>query len=130
MMTLQAINRPSVKDYLARHEEKLRGFVSISKIPATLIQDAMLYALFPGGKRLRPLLIYACGELLNLPIDCLDIMAAAVEMIHAYSLIHDDLPAMDNDDLRRGRPTCHRAFDEATAILVGDGLQALAVEIL
>jgi farnesyl diphosphate synthase len=90
----------------------------------------MHYAVLGGGKRVRPLLMYAAGELLGLPPERLDGPAAAVEIIHAYSLVHDDLPAMDNDDLRRGRPTCHKAFDEATAILAGDALQVLAFAIL
>jgi farnesyl diphosphate synthase len=90
----------------------------------------MRYAVLGGGKRLRPLLIYATGETLGLPSERLDGPAAAVEIIHAYSLIHDDLPAMDDDDLRRGRATCHKAFDEATAILAGDALQVLAFLIL
>jgi len=82
------------------------------------------------GKRLRPALVYATGEAVGGPLAALDRPACAVEMIHAYSLVHDDLPAMDDDDLRRGQPTCHRAFDEATAILAGDALQALAFEML
>ncbi|WP_028081350.1 polyprenyl synthetase family protein [Solimonas soli] len=96
--------------------------------PARL-HEAMRYA-SDGGKRLRPLLIYAAGETLGLPARALDAPACAVEMIHVYSLVHDDLPAMDDDDLRRGRPTTHKAYDEATAILVGDGLQALAFHVL
>ena len=83
-----------------------------------------------GGKRVRPVLVYAAGKALNVAPEQLDACACAVEIIHAYSLIHDDLPAMDNDDLRRGRPTCHKAYDDATAILAGDALQALAFEIL
>jgi farnesyl diphosphate synthase len=83
-----------------------------------------------GGKRVRPLLAYASGELVGASEDALDAVAASVELIHAYSLVHDDLPAMDDDDLRRGRPTTHRQFDEATAILAGDALQALAFEVL
>jgi farnesyl diphosphate synthase len=83
-----------------------------------------------SGKRLRPILVYSTGEALGAAADRLDAPAAAVELIHGYSLIHDDLPAMDDDDLRRGRPTCHRAFDEATAILAGDALQLLAFQIL
>ena len=90
----------------------------------------MRYSVLGGGKRIRPILVYATGEALGLNPQTLDGPACAVELIHAYSLIHDDLPAMDNDDLRRGKPTCHRAFDEATAILAGDGLQALAFYIL
>lgn len=82
------------------------------------------------GKRLRPFLVYAVGEMFNVPVANLDVPAAAIECIHAYSLIHDDLPAMDNDDLRRGKPTCHIEFGEANAILAGDALQTLAFEIL
>ena len=100
-----------------------------SREPVTL-HCAMRYASLDGGKRFRPVLVYAAGRALGVPEERLDPVAAAVELIHAYSLIHDDLPAMDDDDLRRGRPTCHRAFDEATAILAGDALQALAFEIL
>ena len=92
------------------------------------LADAMRYAVLGGGKRIRPRLVYASGRLAGAPIDVLDHAAAAVELIHAYSLIHDDLPAMDDDDLRRGRPTVHVAFDEATAILAGDALQTLAFE--
>jgi farnesyl diphosphate synthase len=98
-------------------------------MPARL-QSAMEYAVLGSGKRIRPLLAYASGELCGLQPHAVDSIAAAVELVHAYSLIHDDLPSMDNDDLRRGRPTTHRAFDEATAILAGDALQALAFEIL
>jgi geranylgeranyl pyrophosphate synthase len=91
---------------------------------------AMRYALLNGGKRLRPQLVYASAEALGLEATRLDAAACAVEMIHSYSLVHDDLPSMDDDDLRRGRPTLHLAFDEATAILAGDALQALAFEAL
>jgi len=95
------------------------------------LQQAMRYSVIGGGgKRVRPVLVYAAGQALDVPPQQLDAPACAVEIIHAYSLIHDDLPAMDDDDLRRGRPTCHRAYDEATAILAGDALQALAFEIL
>jgi len=90
----------------------------------------MRYSTLGGGKRLRPALVYLVGESLGAPLTNLDAPAAAVELIHVYSLVHDDLPAMDDDDLRRGRPTCHRAYDEATAILVGDALQALAFSVL
>jgi farnesyl diphosphate synthase/geranylgeranyl diphosphate synthase type II len=90
----------------------------------------MRYAALAGGKRFRPVLVFAAGKALGLEPDRLNPVAAAIELIHAYSLIHDDLPAMDDDDLRRGRPTCHRAFGEATAILAGDALQALAFEVL
>ncbi len=98
-------------------------------LPQTLHQ-AMRYSVLNGGKRTRPLLTYATGQALGLNEDVLDAQACAVEFIHVYSLIHDDLPAMDNDDLRRGKPTCHKAFDEATAILAGDALQALAFDVL
>ncbi|WP_413734901.1 (2E,6E)-farnesyl diphosphate synthase [Sodalis sp. RH21] len=92
--------------------------------------QAMRHGALLGGKRLRPFLVYRTGELFGLPPDVLDAPAAAVECIHAYSLIHDDLPAMDNDDLRRGQPTCHIKFGETTAILAGDALQTLAFSIL
>ncbi|MCR9192322.1 MAG: polyprenyl synthetase family protein [Gammaproteobacteria bacterium] len=119
-----------LQQYKERHECVLHGLITATPIPAPRLKEALNYTLFPGGKRLRPLLVYACGILGAVPVESLDIIAAAIEIMHAYSLVHDDLPAMDNDDLRRGRPTCHRAFDEATAILVGDGLQTLAIEML
>lgn len=96
----------------------------------TLLHRAMRYSALAGGKRFRPVLVYATGRALGLSEAELDPVAVAIEIIHAYSLIHDDLPAMDDDDLRRGRPTSHKAFDEATAILAGDALQALAFEVL
>lgn len=92
--------------------------------------DAMRYSLLLGGKRVRPFLVYAVGRMLGATDADLDGPAAAIECLHTYSLIHDDLPAMDDDDLRRGKPTCHKAYDEATAILAGDALQALAFELL
>lgn len=98
--------------------------------PEHKLAQAIRYSVMGDGKRIRPAMVYAAGEAIGAATDLMDIPACAVEMIHAYSLIHDDLPAMDNDDLRRGRPTCHKAFDEATAILAGDALQALAYEIL
>ncbi len=99
--------------------------------PEHNLAEAIRYSVLGGsGKRIRPAMVYAAGEAIGVDSASLDAPACAVEMIHAYSLIHDDLPAMDNDDLRRGRATCHRAFDEATAILAGDALQALAYEIL
>ncbi|WP_235602915.1 polyprenyl synthetase family protein [Piscirickettsia litoralis] len=100
-----------------------------ASIEDSLLKQAMQYSL-AGGKRIRPLLVYATGQALNLPIEKLHPCASAIEMVHVYSLIHDDLPAMDNDDLRRGRPTCHKAFDEPTAILAGSALQMLAIEQL
>lgn len=96
----------------------------------TCLVEAMQYSVFNGGKRVRPLLVYATGNALGYSSDRLDAPAAAIELIHCYSLIHDDLPDMDNDDLRRGKPTCHKAYDVATAILAGDALQALAFQIL
>ncbi len=92
--------------------------------------EAMRYVVLNGGKRIRPLLVYATGEALGASTALLDAPAAALELIHCYSLVHDDLPAMDNDDLRRGKPTCHKAFDEATAILTGDALLTLAFTVL
>ncbi len=97
--------------------------------PMPLI-EVVSYALLSGGKRIRPLLSYATAEALNIDLNRADYIAASIEMIHAYSLIHDDLPSMDDDDIRRGMPTCHIKFDEASAILAGDALQAMAFEIL
>ena len=94
------------------------------------LRQAMRYGVLNGGKRVRAILVYSAGRALEAPDAYLDVPAMAVELIHAYSLIHDDLPCMDDDDLRRGQPTCHRAFDEATALLAGDALQTLAFEVL
>jgi farnesyl diphosphate synthase len=114
----------------ARVEAALaRQLPAADSIPARL-HDAMRYATLGGGKRVRPLLAFAAGELTGATPDKLDTVACAVELIHAYSLVHDDLPCMDDDVLRRGRPTCHVEFDEATALLVGDSLQTLAFELL
>ena len=98
--------------------------------PPLELHRAMRYAVLGGGKRLRPVLVYATGNAFEAAPEALDSSACAVEIIHAYSLVHDDLPAMDDDDLRRGRPTCHVVFGEAMAILAGDALQALAFEVL
>jgi farnesyl diphosphate synthase len=100
-----------------------------SQVPARL-HEAMRYAALDGGKRVRPLLAFAAGELFDAPRDAIERAAAAVEMIHVYSLVHDDMPCMDDDDLRRGKPTVHRRYDEAAALLVGDALQAQAFEVL
>jgi farnesyl diphosphate synthase len=116
--------------YLARVEHALENWLPPPDRKPQGLHQAMRYAVLGGGKRLRPVLIYATGETLGLPPERLDGPATAVEMIHAYSLVHDDLPAMDDDDLRRGRPTCHKAFGEARAILAGDALQALAFSVL
>jgi geranylgeranyl diphosphate synthase, type II len=119
----QSYDRDRVEDVLRRSLPP-RG-----REPARL-HEAMHYAALGEGKRIRPLLVYATGAAVGVGEESLDAAAAAVELIHAYSLVHDDLPAMDDDDLRRGRPTTHRAFDEATAILAGDALQVLAFDLL
>ena len=119
-----------VPDYTTRIEKILDRWLPPADKRPERLHSAMRYAVLGGGKRMRPLLIYAVGETLSVPPERLDGPAAAVEIIHAYSLIHDDLPAMDDDALRRGRPTCHIAYDEATAILAGDALQVLAFTIL
>ena len=100
-----------------------------AQAPARL-HEAMRYVTLDGGKRVRASLVYAAGAAVGAPDNALDVPACAVELIHAYSLVHDDLPCMDDDDLRRGKPTCHKAYDEATALLAGDALQSLAFEIL
>ena len=116
--------------YQARVEAALDARLPRADQRPERLHAAMRYSALQGGKRVRPALVYATGELLGVPLEVLDAPAAAVEMIHVYSLVHDDLPAMDDDDLRRGRPTCHRQFDEATAILAGDALLTKAFEIL
>jgi len=116
--------------YIDRVEKTLAGAIPKSDIPPVGLHKAMRYSVLGGGKRIRPLLVYATGEALGIPLDLLDAPAAAIEMMHAFSLVHDDLPAMDNDNLRRGQPTTHRAFDEATAILAADALQPLAFQVL
>ena len=118
-----------VGGYQTRLSASLDHWLPAASHYPTRLHEAMRYA-SDGGKRLRALLIYGAGELLGVPARALDAPACAVELIHAYSLVHDDLPAMDDDDLRRGRPTTHKAFDEATAILVGDALQSLAFFVL
>jgi farnesyl diphosphate synthase len=118
-----AATQTRVENALARH------LPPAESIP-TRLHDAMRYATLAGGKRVRPLLAFAAGELSGATPEKLEIVACAVELIHAYSLVHDDLPCMDDDVLRRGRPTCHVEFDEATALLVGDSLQTRAFELL
>lgn len=119
----------AIKIYHHRVDEQLKDSLVHNSIEVRL-QNAMRYALFNGGKRVRPLLVYLVNQLLNGEIEKADAPACAIECIHSYSLVHDDLPAMDDDDLRRGQPTCHIAFDEATAILAGDALQCFAFELL
>lgn len=121
---------PRIEAYQARIEQVLDRCLSLPDAGSARLREGMRYSVLGGGKRLRPILVYSTGEALGAPLEHLDVPAAAVELVHVYSLVHDDLPAMDDDDLRRGRPTCHRAFDEATAILVGDALQALAFDVL
>jgi len=115
-----------VEAYLDRIETVLKEVLPGPQVKPRRLHEAMRYSVLGGGKRIRPLLVYATGEALGVPVDMLDAPAAAIEMMHAFSLVHDDLPAMDDDDLRRGRPTAHKAFDEATAILAADALQPLA----
>lgn len=119
-----------IRAWQTRFEKILPGYLPEASRTPPLLQMAMNYSAVAGGKRIRPLFVYASGRALNLDENNLDGIAAAIELIHTYSLIHDDLPSMDDDDLRRGQPSCHRKFDEATAILAGDALQALAFEIL
>jgi farnesyl diphosphate synthase len=122
-------------DVQARIEAALERFLPSGEIAPQRLHDAMRYAVLGGGKRIRPLLVFAAGEAaagesLRADPARLEVAGCAIECIHAYSLVHDDLPCMDNDVLRRGKPTCHVEFDEATALLVGDGLQSLAFQLL
>ena len=114
----------------ARFEDVLRNLLPRADIAPQRLHEAMRYAVLDGGKRVRPLLAFAVGELTGAEVARVDIAAAAVELIHAYSLVHDDMPCMDDDVLRRGKPTCHKQYDEATALLVGDALQTLAFQLL
>ena len=124
----------ALKEYLSfcqnRVEKALEDRLPSGQLLPQKLHQAMRYSVLNGGKRMRPMLTYCTGKTLGIAPEALDGPACAVEFIHVYSLIHDDLPAMDDDDLRRGKATCHVAFDEATAILAGDALQALAFEIL
>jgi len=115
--------------YQQRIHEQLDAYLQDDQVPASLLA-AMRYAVFNGGKRIRPSLIYMTSMVLGASLEKADKTACAIEMIHCYSLIHDDLPCMDDDDLRRGQPTVHIQFDEATAILAGDALQAYAFELI
>ena len=120
----------TLRAYCARVELALEAALPPADQPPHALHRAMRYGVLGGGKRIRPMLSYASAHAVGGDLACADASAVAIEMIHAYSLIHDDLPAMDDDTLRRGQPTCHVAFGEATAILAGDALQALAFEVL
>jgi len=116
--------------YQQRSEDILNALLPSAETSSQRLHEAMRYSVLGGGKRIRPLLVYAAGYALGVELKLLDKPAAAIELIHAYSLIHDDLPCMDDDQLRRGKATSHIAFDEATAVLAGDALQTLAFEVL
>jgi len=120
----------ALTDVVAATETALLTLIPESEGPESQVFQAMRYAVMAGGKRLRPFLVIASADLFNVSRSCSERVAAAIEMIHTYSLIHDDLPAMDDDNLRRGKPTCHLKFDEATAILAGDALLTLAFEVI
>jgi geranylgeranyl diphosphate synthase type II len=119
-----------LSEYKQRVDSALDKWLPDADLNPVNLHQAMRYSVLGSGKRVRPALVYATASTLGVPLQRVDGIAAAIEIIHAYSLIHDDLPAMDDDDLRRGRPTCHKQFDEATAILAGDALQALSFYIL
>jgi farnesyl diphosphate synthase len=114
----------------SRFEEVLKRLLPQADVMPQRLHAAMRYSVLEGGKRVRPLLAYAAGELAGASAERVEIAGAAVELIHAYSLVHDDMPCMDDDVLRRGKPTCHVEYDEATALLVGDALQSLAFQLL
>lgn len=119
-----------ISSHQQRFENELRQLLPSADIAPQRLHAAMRYSVLDGGKRVRPLLTFAAGELAAADLACLNYAAAAVELIHAYSLVHDDMPCMDNDVLRRGKATCHVEYDEATALLVGDALQSLAFQLL
>lgn len=119
-----------LKTWQHRIEKQLEITIPASNNQPSTLHQAMRYSSLDGGKRIRPVLCYATGLATQQPLDQLDAIACAIELIHVYSLIHDDLPCMDDDDLRRGKPTCHIKFDEAMAVLAGDALQALAFKVL
>ena len=119
-----------VATHQSRFEKVLHELLPRAEAAPQRLHEAMRYAVLDGGKRVRPLLVFAAGELAGADMARLNIAAAAVELIHAYSLVHDDMPCMDDDVLRRGKPTCHVQYDEATALLAGDSLQSLAFQLL
>ena len=118
------------KSFAAASQARIESYLDQQLANETTLDEAIRYSVFNGGKRVRPALVYATAQAVGLTEGAADPLAAAIELVHAYSLVHDDLPAMDDDDLRRGLPTCHRKYDEATAILVGDGLQTLGFQQL
>lgn len=120
----------ALKEYSERFNQVLPAYFNLPDGQEKRVVEAMSYSVMNGGKRLRPFLVYETAKLFGLDFEQSINTAVALECLHSYSLIHDDLPAMDNDDLRRGKPTCHKAFDEATAILAGDGLLTYAFELL
>ena len=119
-----------IRSWQAQMERALEARLPAVDAEPTRLHTAMRYCVLEGGKRVRPMLLFGSARAVGLPESQVEAAACAIELIHAYSLVHDDLPAMDDDDLRRGRPTCHKAFDEATAVLVGDALQSLAFQLL
>lgn len=119
-----------IAEYSEQFNRRLPDFFSLPDGPEKRVVEAMKYAVTNGGKRLRPYLVYETARLFGVDFSSSLRTAVALEMLHSYSLVHDDLPAMDNDDLRRGKPTCHKKFDEATAILAGDGLLTYALSLI
>ena len=119
-----------LESWRLRMEHALAARLPQPEVLPARLHEAMRYSVLGGGKRIRPALLFATARALGLSEDDVEAAACAIELVHVYSLVHDDLPAMDDDDLRRGRPTCHKAYDEATALLVGDALQPLAFQLL
>lgn len=128
------MNHPGFKEWMAQQQKRaeaaLEKALPVSTVVPEILHEAMRYTALGGGKRVRPLLAYAAGELSSAPAETLDSVACALECIHVYSLVHDDMPCMDDDSLRRGKPTVHVQYDEATALLVGDALQTQAFDLL
>ncbi len=122
--------KDALTDAAAATETALLKLIPVGSGPEAQVIEAMRYTVMAGGKRLRPFLVLACADLFNVSRACSERVAAAIEMVHTYSLIHDDLPAMDDDEVRRGKPSCHVKFGEATAILAGDALLTLAFEVM
>ena len=123
----------TIKNTLHKYQQRVDAYLDDTLLSDSIeprLQEAMRYALFNGGKRVRPILVYMVNQMLDGKLEDADAPAGAIECVHSYSLVHDDLPAMDDDDLRRGKPTCHIAFDEAAAILAGDALQCAGFELL